>query len=453
VKPGNNYIQSPEEYVGRATVGLLTKGGKLIYAMGRLGSSSLLSLIDLATFWMYLDYFGLGGLLTGFAFAIGKLVIAFFGWYFGYLSDVTVSKRWGRRRPYILAGSLLLAFSTTMLFVPDYFIAIGNQWSLFLYATFFLSLANLSYGLLSTPYMAWLAEIADLGERVEVSAYQNVFGMAAQVVGTLISFSLPVLRAGGPSQALLPLSGLATFEILLYVPAVVKIREKERPIPRPSVRREIAKVLGNRNYRHWFIVQGLMSMPTAILASLIMSYLQKVLMVTGVEFMVVGGLMLLVTMLLFPVWAMISRRVGKKLPISASLTVLIFSLPLTMIIGQPFLGFIPGIFQAVLFIVLIGVGISGWYLLPNPVTADMAQEDEVLGGEARAGSYTGLISIPLNVLQALARFIAGFIADLPMVTDQTYSMGLLVWGPVSSVLLIPCLLVLVKYVETDPLRK
>ena len=83
----------------------------------------------------------------------------------------------------------------------------------------------------------------------------------------------------------------------------------------------------------------------------------------------------------------------------------------------------------------------------------MAQEDEVLGGEARAGSYTGLISIPLNVLQALARFIAGFIADLPMVTGQTYSIGLLVWGPVSSVLLIPCLLVLVKYVETDPLRK
>jgi len=137
--------------MGRATVRLLTKSGKLIYAMGRLGSSSLLSLIDLATFWMYLDYFNLGGLLTGITFAIGKLVIAFFGWYFGYLSDITMSKRWGRRRLYILAGSLLLAFSTVMLFVPDYFIAIGNQWSLFLYATFFLSLANLSYGLLRPP--------------------------------------------------------------------------------------------------------------------------------------------------------------------------------------------------------------------------------------------------------------------------------------------------------------
>ena len=437
----------------RVTVKLLTKSGKLIYAIGRLGSSSLLSLIDLATFWMYLDYFNLGGLLTGIVFAIGKLVIAFFGWYFGYLSDVTVSKRWGRRRLYILAGSVLLAFSTVMLFVPDYFIAIGNQWSLFLYATFFLSLANLSYGMLSTPYMAWLAEIADPGERVEVSAYQNVFGMASQVVGTLISFTLPALRAEGPSQILLLLLGLATFEIVLYIPAVIKIREKERLIPKPNVRREIAKVLGNKNYKYWFIVQGLMSMPTAILASLIMTYLQKVLIVTEVEFMMVGGVMLLATILLFPVWAMISRRVGKKLPISASLTILIFSLPLTMIIGQPFLEFIPGVFQAVLFIVLIGIGISGWYLLPNPVTADMAQEDEELGGEARAGSYTGLISIPLNVFQALARFIAGFLADLPTVTGQTYSMGLLVWGPVSSVLLIPCLLVLVKYVETDPLRK
>ncbi|HYA22432.1 MAG TPA: hypothetical protein VEG31_04625, partial [Thermoproteota archaeon] len=106
-----------------------------------------------------------------------------------------------------------------------------------------------------------------------------------------------------------------------------------------------------------------------------------------------------------------------------------------------------------LFISLFGIGISGWYLLPNPVTADMAQEDEIQGGEARAGSYNGLISIPLNVLQALARFIAGFIADLPTVAGQSYSMGLLVWGPISSILLIPCLYLLVRYVQTDPLKK
>lgn len=432
---------------------MLTKSGKLIYAMGRLGSSTLLSLVDLATFWLYLDYFGLGGMLTGIAFAIGKLVIAFFGWYFGYLSDITVSRRWGRRRPYILAGCLLLAFSTVMLFVPDYFIPIGDQWPLFLYATFFLSLANLSYGLLSTPYMAWLAEIADPGERVEVSAYQNVFGMGAQVVGTLIGFALPALRAGGASQALFLLLGLGVVEIVLYVPALIKIREKDRPIPKPNVRREISIVLANKNYRNWFVLQGLMSMPTAILASLIMTYLQKVLNVTGTQFMIVGGLMLLVTMLLFPVWAMISKRVGKKKPITASLLILVFSLPLTLVFGQPFLSSIPSIIQGVVFISLFGIGISGWYLLPNPVTADMAQEDEMSGGEARAGSYNGLISIPLNVLQALARFIAGFIADLPLVAGQTYSMGLLVWGPVSSVLLIPCLYVLVKYVQTDPLKK
>ena len=431
----------------------MTKSRKLIYAMGRLGSSTLLSLIDLATFWLYLDYFGLGGILTGVAFAIGKLVIAFFGWYFGYLSDVTVSKRWGRRRPYILAGCLLLAFSTVMLFVPDFFIPIGDQWPLFLYCTFFLSLANLSYGLLSTPYMAWLAEIADADERVEVSAYQNVFSMGAQVVGTLIGFALPTIRTGSISQSFFILSGLGVAEILLYAPAIIKIKEKERPIPKPNVRREIEVVLANKNYRNWFIMQGLMSMPTAILASLIMTYLQKVLNVTGTQFMIVGALMLVVTIILFPVWAIISKRVGKKKPITVSLLILIFSLPLTLVLGQPYLSSIPSLVQGIIFISLFGIGISGWYLLPNPVTADMAQEDEMTGGEARAGSYNGLISIPLNVLQAIARFIAGFIADLPLAAGQTYSVGLLVWGPVSSVLLIPCLFVLVKYVQTDPLKK
>jgi len=227
--------------------------------MGRLGSSALLSLIDLATFWLYLDYFGLGGILTGVAFAIGKLVIAFFGWYFGYLSDITKSQRWGRRRPYILAGSLLLAFSTVMLFIPDHFVPINDQWLMFLYATFFLSLANLSYGLLSTPYMAWLAEIADPQERVEVSAYQNVFGMGAQIVGTLAGFALPVLMASGESQAFFLLLALAIIEVVLYTPALIKIREKDRPIPKPDVRREISVVLSNKNYLYWFTLQGLMS--------------------------------------------------------------------------------------------------------------------------------------------------------------------------------------------------
>ena len=421
--------------------------------MGRLGSSALLSLIDLATFWLYLDYFGLGGILTGVAFAIGKLVIAFFGWYFGYLSDITKSQRWGRRRPSILAGSLLLAFSTVMLFIPDHFVPINDQWLMFLYATFFLSLANLSYGLLSTPYMAWLAEIADPQERVEVSAYQNVFGMGAQIVGTLAGFALPVLMASGESQAFFLLLALAIIEVVLYTPALIKIREKDRPIPKPDVRREISVVLSNKNYLYWFTLQGLMSMPTAILASLIMTYLQKVLDVTGTGFMIIGALMLFMTILLFPVWAKLSQRVGKKRPLEASILILILSLPLTLILGQPFLSSIPSMVQGALFISLFGVGISGWYLLPNPVTADMAQEDEIQGGEARAGSYNGLISIPLNVLQALARFIAGFIADLPAVAGQSYSMGLIVWGPISSVLLIPCLYLLAKYVQTDPLKK
>lgn len=424
----------------------------VIYAMGRLGSSVLLSLIDLATFWLYLEFFEIGGIMTGIAFAAGKLVIAFSGWYFGYLSDVTKSERWGRRRPYMLAGSILLAVSTTMIFVPNYFISTEDLEGLFFYLVFFFSLANFSYGLLSTPYMAWLAEIANPEERVAVSAYQNTFAILAQIIGVLLSFSLPIL-VRSPLLLLSLLAGLAVFEIALYAPALIKIKEEWRPIPKPNVSREISMLLSNRNYRYWLALQGLMSMPTAILASLILSYVQKVLMLSDVESLMAGGILLLATVVLFFIWTAVSRRVGKKRPLVISLIVLTASLPLTLIIGQQILYFIPGIIQATSFILLVAVGISGWYLFPNPVTADIAHEDEITRGEARAGSYYGLISVPLNVLQAIARFVAGFIADLPLVEGRNYSFGLLLWGPVSSVFLIPCLFLLIKYVETDPLRR
>jgi len=430
----------------------LTKTKRLIYAVGRLGSSALLSLIDIATFWFYLDFLNLGGLLTGIAFALGKLVIAFFGWYFGYLSDITKSKRWGRRKPYIAAGSFLLAFSTIMLFIPQYIVSVNDTLQLFIYATFFLSLANLSYGLLSTPYTAWLAEIAEPEERVAVSAYQNIFSMLAQVVGTLLGFALPALLVQSPNQMLPILFGLGTFEVLLYLPAIARITETDRPIPRPSVRRELAAVLGNRNYRSWLTLQGLMAVPTSILASLILSYTQKVLGMAGVQYMMMGGLLLLTTMVFFFVWTAASRRWKKKRSILGSLLVLILSLPLTLVIGQPISGFMPLQLQAGLFVAFIAIGLSGWYLLPNPVTADIAHEDEARRGEARAGSYVGLISVPLNILQALARFIAGLLADLPLVAGQTYSLGLLVWGPLSSLSLIPCFFFLARYVETDPLE-
>jgi len=166
-----------------------------------------------------------------------------------------------------------------------------------------------------------------------------------------------------------------------------------------------------------------------------------------------GGILLLATVVLFFVWTAVSRGVGKKRPLVMSLVVLAASLPLTLIIGQQVLNFVPSIIQATSFILLVAVGISGWYLFPNPVTADIAHDDEITSGEARAGSYYGLISVPLNVLQATARFVAGFIADLPLVEGRNYSIGLLLWGPVSSVLLIPCVLLLIKYVETDPLKR
>lgn len=432
---------------------MLTRRGKLIYAMGRLGSSILLSLIDLATFWFYWDFLKLSGFSTGVAFATGKLVIAFFGWYFGYLSDVTKSRRWGRRRQYVLAGSLLLAFSTIMIFMPSYFISVSDETQLFAYATFFLSLANMSYGLLSTPYMAWLAEIVSPEERVIVSAYQNIFGMMAQVVGIPVGFLLPSLLKSGSFSYLGLLVGLAVLEIALYMPAVFTIKEEEKPIPKPDVRRELSILWSNRNYRAWLALQGAMSIPTAVLASLVISYLQRVLGLGDVEYMMAGGLMLLLTILLFFVWARIARRTGKKKPLVTSLMILVVFLPFTLVFGQPALDPVPRVVQAVLFVAFVGAGISGWYLLPNPVTADMAQEDEVTKKEARAGSYVGLVSVPLNILQALARYISGLLADLPPAQGQAYSMGLLLWGPVSSVTLIPCLLILIKYVETDPLRK
>ena len=68
----------------------------------------------------------------------------------------------------------------------------------------------------------------------------------------------------------------------------------------------------------------------------------------------------------------------------------------------------------------------------------MAEDDEKSTGELKAGIYTGFPSILLNIFQALGAFILGIIVSLPniRVGTSSFSIGLVIWGPICSIILI-----------------
>jgi GPH family glycoside/pentoside/hexuronide:cation symporter len=172
--------------VGRppAPSGVLPLRTKLAYAMG--GST------DIFGHWLFNNlvdpvfnvYLGLSPTQVSITRALTLFVDACSGLFFGWLSDNTRS-RWGRRRPYVLVGSIVSGVG-----LPCLFLARADWshtqifWFLLLSAVLFAPLIA-SY---NTPYQSLGAELTpDYNERTSVMSYKGVIQKTA---GAMIGWAL-----------------------------------------------------------------------------------------------------------------------------------------------------------------------------------------------------------------------------------------------------------------------
>ncbi|MCD6484820.1 MAG: MFS transporter [Candidatus Odinarchaeota archaeon] len=414
---------------------------KIFYGMGRFGSTTLLSVVSLATFYIYLSKYGLDPWLNGIANGIGKLIIAFSGFFVGYLSDKTIHPRLGRRKPFIISGAIALAISFIMLFIPEFFIPLNDQILVFVYETVWNGSFQFFYGYLLTPYQAWLPEITWPEERVEVSGYENTFNILGNIVGIVGSFALPVVIEQGGLLLFQVVVLFGIIEILFYLPAYIRIQEPKKYIKQPNIIRETLIALKNKNYVTWLIAQGFMSIGLTILITIVLTYIETVLQLTGILYLAFGGELLVVVVIFFLIWNKLSKRWKIKRTMNISLAILILSLPLTWFIGQYPMP-LPTQTMGFVLIALAASGLSGYWLFPYVIIAHIVEADEIITGESRAGMYTGFNSIPLNFFQAAAYVITGYVVGLPNM------LGYYLWGPVCSIFILIGLLIF-QLVETD----
>ncbi len=90
---------------------------KLWYGVGYLPDSIMNNLFYALVFVVYQIELGIAGTIIGSAMMASRLVEAFIDPFFGNLSDQTRT-RWGRRRPYMVAGALLGGALTIALWMP-----------------------------------------------------------------------------------------------------------------------------------------------------------------------------------------------------------------------------------------------------------------------------------------------------------------------------------------------
>lgn len=425
---------------------------KLNYSLPRLSSSIVLGIEGFILFALYTLGYGVPPLQVGFAQAMGYLSIAAAQFIFGWLSDAKYTK-WGRRKPWLIVFSPLLGISFIFLIMPGLILPdLSDKSTLFLWLLIWDVVFRISYSL-TTVYQAWMAEQFPVHERPTVSQFQNMMnyiGNAIMLVYGLLVLtpSLAVLETSLPATVLFPIIIFGIFVIVLYTSIVFTMPTEPNFETDSNIMQNLRTILKNKNYMLIVFMQGFASFAWSIITTVMLNFIELVLGLSGVEYYLVAIFLVLGFIVTLVFWRKQIQNRGKK---KALLLLFLFAIVLlpTSLIGL--IPFATNIIFGIIFILIIAAALAGWALFPYIYYADLAEDDEKRTGNLKAGIYTGFPSIMLNIFQAFGPLIVGAILSLPNVTvgSLTYSLGLVLWGPICSVILLLTYFYTKKYVTLD----
>ena len=161
------------------------------FGIGTVGVSIMLNAVT-----AYLPAFmstvlGKDAATAGYLLMISKLYDAFADVAIGNLSDRTRS-RWGRRRPFLLAGALISALSFFAIFSPP---QLGDH-AFTLYMLAVLVAYSTGYSLFNVPYMAMPSEMTGSRyERSRLLSFRTVFVSIGQLLA--MAGTAALISAGG----------------------------------------------------------------------------------------------------------------------------------------------------------------------------------------------------------------------------------------------------------------
>lgn len=345
----------------------------------------------------YTDVVGINIALLGYILLGIRIFDAITDPLIGFLSDKTKS-RFGRRRPYVGGGAVLLALSMWFLLNPPKASSIFETYwfGIWIFSLF------LFWTLVTVPYEALGPEITfDYDERTVLFGIRD----GALIAGTLVAASSPAAvtwifglssDAAGERRKFFwigamyaPLLVATCWICVLAIQERFKVRSEERI----DIRKGFRSLVQNKPFGILLTAYTVSAFGNNLPASLILFYVQYVLKSQQADLFL---LIYFVTGVLFlPGWVLLSHRLGKKWTWLAAM-----ALNTGAFLGVFFLG--PG--DAKIYGVLVfasGIGFGATVALPSAIQADVIDYDELLSGERREGHYIGLWSISRKLAAAL----------------------------------------------------
>ncbi len=345
---------------------------------------------------LYAAIFGFDLVTIGAIFLIVRAWDAVIDPAIGVLSDRTRS-RWGRRRPWIVAGAVFFVAGAAGAFFPPRG-AGAITLSVALFTLYF------GYSMIATPFAAWAGELSgQYHERTRITTYVMVMTALALLLALVLPSTLAVRLAGQPVTQLAAMGAMVFMLLAITLPlglgAVPEPPLPTTPLPRLRVLETIGVVVRQRLLLRVLVsnlsVRLGQGIRTALFVFFVSVYMGRPALAPALFLY-----QYLFGIIASPIWLMIGRRIGKtRAAVTGELIQMMINFGLLLVVpgGWPLL---------IALTTAQGLAQGSGNLMLRAIVGDVSDAHRLDSGHDRIGLFYSVFSLSDKAGLALAVGIA-----------------------------------------------
>jgi GPH family glycoside/pentoside/hexuronide:cation symporter len=303
----------------------------------------------------------------------------------GFLSDHTKT-RWGRRKPYILIGTIPVISLAIIIWTPP----TQDNLTSFIYLLIMLFMFDTFYTMLEVPYDCIFPEIyISVEERAEVNTYKQIFS----VIGLILAFLIPGIII--EDIAIIDGYLISGIIITIIMSVTLAISIKWGVVEREEFKYDSEYAFGFfQGLKYVFKNRGFLLYTIMFLGFEYNQLLQATLIPLFAKH-VIGendpfiatiflGILFFIAIATVYVWKKLDLRFGSR--ITYFLTIVVY-----FIASIPIL-FVTDAISLIIPLIFMGFGYGGMMYFNYLIIADIIDEDELKTGVRREGTFFGITS-------------------------------------------------------------
>ncbi len=364
-----------------------TKTDKIIWSLSGLGGSIISGIYAALLLYFYQVYLGLGAFWIAIAAGIYAIWNAINDPFLGAISDRSTSK-WGRRKPFIIAGIYPLLIVNILLWTPP---IAGSQIAIFIYFLTIIIIWEFFYTMWSLNQTALFPEMFQNHEqRIKANTIIQFF----QIISLMIAFILPsffIPQYDNPRYFVNYMYAGIAISIICGITATIFIKygAKERiefskdPEEAPSFIDSLKYTFKNKAFRSYIVATfglwyafGMLPTITALYGRFVLGIKDSLILSLFLALVFISAAIFVF------VWKPIINKLGPRKAFRWVLVVFIITL-------APFM-FISDMLSAFIAYFCLGIGIAGALIIRDISISPIIDEDELNTGTRREAAYYGI---------------------------------------------------------------